>query len=353
MNFYRKRRWRVLRDYCIGWILAMIFLSVVRGVGTEELGSLQFGFLQSLQISFTLGPIIGVVSGLASILLEEKFYKHISILRLLILRLLYGILFIILLVVLAYGVYQLYFGTDIDIITFAFDDGSGAIYFYILFVDSALNVLRQINMMLGEGNLMKFLQGKFYHPREEERIFMFLDLQSSTRLAEKLGNLKYSSLIQDCFNDLGVVVEHDAEIYQYVGDEAVLTWKLKEGIKNQNCIRAFFRFKMEIENRKNYYEEKYGETPFFKAGVHLGKITVTEIGKFKKEIAYHGDPVNTAARIQSQCNAFGEELLTSRDLVEVLGNKSFNFKELGLVPLKGKQKEVAILAVEVESQSLY
>ena len=118
---------------------------------------------------------------------------------------------------------------------------------------------------------------------------MFLDLRSSTTIAEKLGHEKYSRLMQDCFNDLGVVIENDAEIYQYVGDEAVLTWSMEGGLKDQNCIRAFFTFKERLERKSEYYQSTYGVQPEFKAGVNGGSVIVTEVGKYKKEIAYYGD----------------------------------------------------------------
>ena len=346
LNFYTRRRLKVIRDYCIGWTIAFIFLSIVRGVGTEETGSLQFGFSESLIISFTMGPILGILSGIAQVWMEEKIYRRISIRRFLVLRLLYALLFMIFMVILAYGVYQLYFGTELDIITFAFDDGSFAIYFYVLAVDLTLNIIRQLNLMLGQGNLGKLLTGKFYHPREEKRIFMFLDLQSSTQLAEKLGHLNYSELIQDCFNDLGVVIEDFAEVYQYVGDEAVLTWKIADGLKNDSFIKAFYRFKERIRERNAYYEEKYGAVPFFKAGIHAGTVTVTEIGKYKKEIAYHGDPINTAARIQGKCNELGEELLISEDLKKHVKSHDIVLDTVGAILLRGKQSEIDIYSVK-------
>ena len=281
--------------------------------------------------------------------MEEKIYRRISIGRFLALRLLYAFLFIIILILLAYGIYQLYFGTDLDIISFAFDDGSFAIYFYVLSVDLVLNTIRQLNLMLGQGNLGKLLTGKFYQPREEQRIFMFLDLQSSTQLAEKLGHINYSQLIQDCFNDLGVVVEDGAEIYQYVGDEAVLTWKLKEGLSNESFIKAFFRFKERIRSRESYYQEKYGVVPFFKAGIHSGVVTVTEIGKYKKEIAYHGDPINTAARIQGKCNELGEELLISDVLKKHVKGEHLALNTVGSILLRGKKSEIDIYAVKKET----
>lgn len=341
-----KRRWRIIRDYCIGWTFAFLILSIVRGMGTMETGDLKFDLLSSLMISLTLGPILGMISGYAQVLTEERIYKRITIQRLLLIRLLYALLFVLLLTLVAYGVYRLYFGMDIGLITFAFGKGSLAIIFYVLLVDFLMGVFRQVNLMLGEGNLGKLLRGEFYTPREEVRIFMFLDLQASTVLAERLGHIRYSMLVQDCFNDLGVVIENEAEIYQYVGDEAVLTWKMKAGLMHQNCLAAFFRFKQQIAKREAHYLEKYDCIPFFKAGLHAGMVTVTEVGKYKKEIAYHGDPINTAARIQGQCNHFQEELLISEDLLKQMDIHNFEVKPLGHMLLKGKENEVAMYAVE-------
>ncbi|MEW2923246.1 adenylate/guanylate cyclase domain-containing protein [Muricauda sp. ANG21] len=341
-----KRRWRILRFYCIGWTLAFVFLSIVRGVGTTEMGSLKFETSFSLLISVTLGPIMGLISGIGQILTEERVQLHPSLISLLIFRFIYGILFLILLILGAYTVYQFYIGTSIGLVAFAIDEGSTAIYFYVISVDVFLTFLRHINLMLGEGNLRKLVQGKFYTPHEEERIFMFLDLYSSTKLAEQLGHLNYSLLIQDCFNDLGNAIGNsNAEIYQYVGDEAVLTWTLKNGLKNDSCLKAFYNFKSTLEKKRGYYEKKYGVLPFFKAGMHTGMVTVTEVGKYKKEIAYHGDTLNTAARIQEQCNSLGSELLISETLVNLFNSSTYSFAALGSISLKGKEEKVVLFAV--------
>ncbi|MEM9024611.1 MAG: adenylate/guanylate cyclase domain-containing protein, partial [Bacteroidota bacterium] len=183
-------------------------------------------------------------------------------------------------------------------------------------------------------------------------IFMFLDLQESTSIAEQLGHIRYSKLIQDCFSDLGVVLESQAEIYQYVGDEAVLIWKHRDGVHHQQCLEAFYRFKQALISREAYYRQQYNCLPFFKAGVHGGLVTVTEVGRYKKEIAYHGDAVNTAARIQGQCNAFGEELLTSAELAASLEGGPYSFRPLGQVPLKGKKQAVEICAVSLDKASV-
>ncbi|MEL6843832.1 MAG: adenylate/guanylate cyclase domain-containing protein, partial [Bacteroidota bacterium] len=165
---------------------------------------------------------------------------------------------------------------------------------------------------------------------------------------EKLGHVLYSQLLQDCFFDLtDAVMKHQAEIYQYVGDEVVLSWEMTSGLDKANCLHAYFSFMDTIEERKNYYAEKYGIVPVFKAGVNLGKVMVAEVGIIKKEIAYHSDVLNTAARIQGQCNKAGRSLLCSPDLIAAIQNwEGLRYEEVGSVSLKGKAQKMLLFAIE-------
>jgi adenylate cyclase len=201
----------------------------------------------------------------------------------------------------------------------------------------------------GQGVLLNFILGKYHHPKEEKRIFMFMDLKSSTTYAEKLGHIKYSELIQDCFFDLtDVVAKNDANIYQYVGDEVVLSWDFEKGLKNNNCINIYYDYMNVIRGRSKYYENKYGLVPQFKAGVSSGYATVAEVGELKKELAYHGDVLNTASRIQGICNKYSKSLLISEDLKAVLEfNPDYKKELIGSIELKGKQQPVNIYSVEL------
>jgi len=72
-------------------------------------------------------------------------------------------------------------------------------------------------------------------------------------------------MIQDCFLDVNrVIPPYNAEIYQYVGDEVVLSWNSEDGLKNMNCIKFFFAFRNQLQERNEYYEKKYGFVPQFK-----------------------------------------------------------------------------------------
>jgi adenylate cyclase len=201
----------------------------------------------------------------------------------------------------------------------------------------------------GQGVLLNFILGKYHHPKEEKRIFMFMDLKSSTTYAEKLGHIKYSELIQDCFFDLtDVVAKNDANIYQYVGDEVVLSWDFDKGLNNTNCINIYFDYMKVVGKRSKYYESKYGMIPEFKAGLSSGYATVAEVGELKKELAYHGDVLNTASRIQGVCNKYNKSLLISEELENNLKLDSKYKKELiGSIELKGKQQPVNIYSIEL------
>ncbi|SMD34661.1 adenylate cyclase [Reichenbachiella faecimaris] len=341
MTFKNKRRWQTIRDYSLGWTLAFIYLSIVRGEGTRELGSVQFEFWDSIFTSLMMGPLFGAISGFSHVLMMEYGYKQVSLLKLIIIRAIYALLFLTSIILLAF----VFYGNDMELLDFAFEPGSFAIYLYILSVDIFMFGLMQVSLYLGGNNLLKLLTGNFYTPKEEERIFMFLDLKSSTQHAERLGHIQYSKMIQDCFNDLGVVVENESEIYQYVGDEVILTWNLADGLRNENCLQAYYSFKAQLEKRKAYYQDQYGCQPQFKAGLNEGIVTITEVGKYKKEIAFHGDTINTAARIQEKCNDFREELLISENLKDKLVVSAFSFHKLDSIALKGKEQVVTIYSV--------
>ncbi|HEU5291529.1 MAG TPA: adenylate/guanylate cyclase domain-containing protein, partial [Cyclobacteriaceae bacterium] len=152
----------------------------------------------------------------------------------------------------------------------------------------------QINDKFGRGVLWSFIRGKYHKPREETRIFMFVDLLSSTQIAEKLGNKKYHNLLRDYFADItNPILFNNGDIYQYVGDEIVISWKMLQGVENSECIQCYFDMLRAIENNREKYERDYDLVPEFKAGMHYGKVCAGEVGIIKRDITYSGDVLNT------------------------------------------------------------
>ncbi|HVL40269.1 MAG TPA: adenylate/guanylate cyclase domain-containing protein [Fimbriimonadaceae bacterium] len=211
-----------------------------------------------------------------------------------------------------------------------------------------------ISKKLGPGVLRAWMLGYYHQPRQERRIFMFLDLRDSTTHAEALGDLQFSALIRDFFDDLTEpVLETKAEVSHYIGDEAVLTWKPELGLNQANCLRLFFLFQESLQKRASIYLERYGFVPGFKAGAHVGSVVTTEVGRIKSEIVYHGDTLNTAARIQSLCNGLGCDFLVSGSLLEQLRlPPGLEAEAMGSHHLKGKLEPVELWAVHAVGSTL-
>jgi adenylate cyclase len=204
--------------------------------------------------------------------------------------------------------------------------------------------LLQVNDKFGPGILLKFLAGNYHQPKKEERIFMFMDMRSSTTIAEKIGNEKYFNLLNDLFADItNTILNNEGEIYQYVGDEIVISWSIKNGTRHANCLNCFIQIQEKLADLRPIYEKKYNVIPEFKAGLHHGTVMAGEVGVVKKDIIYSGDVLNTTARIQEQCNHYGVDILLSKETFDLISETNeFKLIPLGSIELRGKKRKIEL-----------
>lgn len=219
-----------------------------------------------------------------------------------------------------------------------------------LYIASIIGVslfFMEVSESLGQGVLANFFLGKYYTPIEEERIFMFLDMKSSTTIAESLGHVRYFEMLKEYYADFsGPIIKYSGVIYQYVGDEIIVSWKVKNGLKNNNCIHCFFDMKEVISKQARKYRKRFGLLPEFKAALHLGKVTTGEIGVIKKEIIFTGDVLNTTGRIQGLCNDYQVYIIISVDLVKRLDlNAEFQVESLGENELRGRDEKIELYTI--------
>jgi adenylate cyclase len=172
-------------------------------------------------------------------------------------------------------------------------------------------------------------------------------MKSSTTIAEKLGHLTYFDFLREYYNCFTkAIIACEGEIYQYVGDEIILSWKVKGNEKDNRCIDCFFAMKESLNRQKEWFMKKFGFAPEFKAGIHFGKVTTGEVGVIKKEILFSGDVLNATARMQGLCNSFGVDLILSDDMTKQLklsGKLEPVF--LGEVELRGKEEKKKLYTV--------
>jgi len=212
----------------------------------------------------------------------------------------------------------------------------------------------QISEKFGRVVFRNLLVGKYYVPKEEDRIFMFLDLKSSTAIAEKLGSVLYFKFLNDFIEDASLpIIENFGEIYQYVGDEVIITWPLEKGINEARCIRCFFQIDAVIKRHRDRYLNKYGTVPEFKAGLHCGRVAVGEVGTYKKDIVYSGDVLNTASRIQELCNKHDAEFLVSGELLDILEVPGkYRISDIGVFELRGRSKPAKLFRIDLPEEQV-
>jgi class 3 adenylate cyclase len=171
---------------------------------------------------------------------------------------------------------------------------------------------------------------------------MFVDLRSSTSIAERLGHERYSAFLRDFFNDVADAIHRTrGEVYQYVGDEIVIVWPGDRG--SSRWLACFESMRDALAAAAAGYQARYGAVPEFKAGVHGGQVVVTEVGTLRRAHVYHGDVLNAASRIQAKCNETGFGLLASKEVVARMSpGDAARFDEVGDVLLEGKSEGVII-----------
>ncbi len=217
--------------------------------------------------------------------------------------------------------------------------------FAITFLISSIVELQRL---LGSRAFSNIISGKYLHPKEEDTIFMFLDIKGSTTLAEEMGNKQFLSFLDDFFIAVtDPILKSKGEIYKYIGDEVIITWSMKNGVKNNNCVRCFFDIQHLIGTMNGKFQSGYGSIPEFRASVHCGRATVGQMGMIKSEITFLGDVVNTTSRIMGECRKYGKDLIISNDIFEKLSLKEeYMINDLGDISLRGKHKLVQLISVE-------
>ena len=226
--------------------------------------------------------------------------------------------------------------------------------FLIFMIDLGIMTLLTILILevtdkYGPGGIWSMMRGKYVNPRIENRIFIFLDINNATTIAEKIGHTKYFRLLRDFFAEITIpILANGGEIYQYVGDEVVLSWK-NTPLNKQRCFKFLRQSFFLLKRRELKFMKRYGVSPTFKAGIHSGEITAGVVGIIKKDLVYSGDTLNTAARIRSKCHELEEPFVVSGNFLNEFSTPfAYRVIEIGEMEFKGKAEKEKLFSVVFE-----
>ncbi|MGB0522142.1 MAG: adenylate/guanylate cyclase domain-containing protein [Flammeovirgaceae bacterium] len=364
LDLYKTRK---IAFFAIGGTLSALFYSLMEQMilhgAKAPIDCLMNNILGGILINLIFGCFMGIVVGMFEVFLFNKRMRSKNFGQLLWLKT---------------GIYLLLFTFSAVMIVFthAMYDLNAPIYHKAV-VEQALSAIQgiylplfliyvttwvtgsifllQMSEKLGNGVLWQFLLGKYHRPKQEQRAFMFLDMKDSTSIAERIGSQKFYQLLNDFFADMtDTILRYQGEIYQYVGDEIIITWQVGKHDRAA-LIHCFYEIDQAIQKKGSYYLKQYGFIPEFKAGIHEGQVTVGEVGTIKREIVFSGDVLNTTSRIQGLCNQYETKLLVSDVFYALLPEMTQQIvgESMGKVRLKGKAEMVGIVKITPEYSSIY
>jgi adenylate cyclase len=217
-----------------------------------------------------------------------------------------------------------------------------------LVITAVLVIVFQAADLLGYGTFMDLLLGKYRQPRAERRFFLFVDVVGSTAIAELLGPLEAHRFLAAVFAALAEPIQLcRGEIHQYVGDEIVITWIEADGVPDARSLRCYFEMRAALASGQLKFRERFAVVPELRAALHLGEVVAGEIGEVRRSIVFHGDVMNTAARLEQATRELGCRFIASANALDALGPvHGIQTHDLGTLELRGRLMPIHAFCVE-------
>ncbi|MDD4962842.1 MAG: adenylate/guanylate cyclase domain-containing protein [Gallionella sp.] len=196
-------------------------------------------------------------------------------------------------------------------------------------------------------NRVKFLQD---NPQQlelntayRECSFVMSDLAGFTSLMEKYPPEQLSELINEYLEGMiQIVFQHDGTLDRIVGDAVAVMFsapltQVDHAARALSCALAMDRFGQECSSRQQALGIPFGKT---RVGVNTGQVLVGNFGgKTMLDYRALGDPINTAARLESINKQLGTRVCVSGATVAQCPH--FIGRPAGNLVLKGKSEAIA------------
>ncbi len=176
---------------------------------------------------------------------------------------------------------------------------------------------------------------------------LFSDIRNFTKLTEELGAVQIVELLNKYFDSMVTSLHnHNGILDKFIGDAVMGVFGLpytntSDSINAVKCALDMFKMLEDLNNGKNLNVNlKIG------IGISTGNVVSGNIGSEKRfEYTVIGDPVNLAARLESETKKYNAKILICENTYRNV-SENFNCRELDSVLIRGKQNEVKIYSVD-------
>jgi adenylate cyclase len=195
---------------------------------------------------------------------------------------------------------------------------------------------------IGLRTLLDLIIGTYHRPIEERKVLLFLDINGSTALGERLGALTMRAFVRRFLSDVSQpIVDYGGEIYLYKGDGLIAVWNWEDAFKADSILKAVDAMFDAVARGREVYERLFGVTPGFRVGIHGGDVIVSEQGDAKRSIGIYGDAINIAARMEEAARSHNVRCVISEIVAGALADRS-RVRHIGTEQVKGISAPIAI-----------
>lgn len=220
----------------------------------------------------------------------------------------------------------------------------------IAFSVVGIMVMRTVHF-IGIETLFHLTIGTYHRPVIQDKVLVFLDINDSTGLAERLGAVQTKALVGKFLFDISKpITDYGGEIYLYKGDGLIALWNWHDAIRDDKILQAIDAIFAATRREQPEYLQQFGVAPLFRIGVHGGEVVVSEQGDTKRAIGIYGSTINIAARMEEAAKAHNVACAISGDVAEVLVNGGNRLLAIGHEKIRGIPVEVPIFEYRVDGE---
>ena len=177
---------------CALWVICMFFYHLLIFFAIDEVDPENIDFVQLIMSGFLLGVLFGLTNGFLEVFIFKQRFRRINFGYTVILKTLLFIAAFMATVIL-FILIKNYLLASLGIFEAAEENemagffSSSVVYkhgLYAVLFSFGINFFLQVDNKMGKNVLLNLFFGRFHSPRKQERIIMFLDLTSSTTIAE-------------------------------------------------------------------------------------------------------------------------------------------------------------------------
>ncbi|MGH7126677.1 MAG: adenylate/guanylate cyclase domain-containing protein, partial [Stellaceae bacterium] len=214
---------------------------------------------------------------------------------------------------------------------------------FITFAIIGIAAMRIVHF-IGVETLFHLMVGTYHRPVLQHAVLMFVDINGSPALAERLGPLETRSLIGKFLFDISrPIVDHGGEIYVYKGDRLIALWSWNKAVRGNTVLRAIDAMFAAVGREEAEYRRRFGVVPEFRVGIHGGRVVVSEQGDTKRSIGIYGDTINLAARMEDAAKSHGVACVISGTVAAALDRHKDALRPIGTAAVEGISTPVGIL----------